>query len=222
MKNNHLNVDSEDLEDVLKEVEKLFHISFMDNELQHVKTFGDLCDAILAKINLPQKDDCTSQQAFYKLRNAITENIAIDKTEIKPEKYLKELFPRGVQINKIENIEKSLGFKLKILQVKRWIVLITIVGLVISLVTMFVNLYYGLEFAIILLALYFLILNKVREFKVNTIGEVVETMKQNNYFESRREQRTVNRKELVKVVEKYFIENLATDLKELNRDTVIV
>lgn len=222
MKNNHLNVGSEDLEDVLKEIEKSLNIEFVNNELKDVKTFGHLCDAILAKINVPQKDDCTGQQAFYKLRNAITENMAIDKTDIKPETALKEVFLRGVQINKIRNIEKSLGFKLKILKVKRWIVLTTLVGLALSVVTIFVNLYYGLGFALILLALYFLILNKIRDFKVNTLGEVVETMKQNNYFESRREQRTVNRKELVKVIEKYFIDNLATDLKELNRETVIV
>jgi len=222
MRNKSLNVDSEDLEDVLKEIEKLLNIKFADNELQHVKTFGDLCDAILAKISLPQKDDCTGQQAFYKLRNAIAENMALDKTNITPDTTLKALFPRGVQISKLRSIESSLGFKLKILKVKLWAIIFTFIGMALSLITAFINIAYGLGLASIVLALHFLVLNKIREFKVNTIGEVVETMKENNYFESRREQRTVNQKELVKVVEKYFIENLATDLKELNRDTVIV
>ena len=64
--------------------------------------------------------------------------------------------------------------------------------------------------------------NKIKEFKVTTVGEVVEIMERDNYFKSRRNPGTINRKEVRKLLERYFLDNLATDLKEINRDTALV
>lgn len=221
MRNKYLNVDSEDLEDVLKEIEKLLNIEFSENELQHVKTFGDLCDVILVKINLPQKEDCTCQQAFYKLRNSILENLTVDRSNIKPDTTLEELFTSSIQKDKIRIIENSLGFRLDILKVKKSVTLVILIGFILSIFLMFIDVLYGLVFALLVLIAYLLKGQNIKEFKVNTIREVVETMKLNNYFKARRNQNTVNKKEIIKLIEKYFIDNLATDLKEINRDTVI-
>ena len=47
-------------------------------------TFGSLCDLIINKINLEHADTCTTQHAFYLLRNAIAAINRIDKCSITP------------------------------------------------------------------------------------------------------------------------------------------
>lgn len=66
------NIDPENIEDLLVKVEKSFNIKFVGNELIALLTFGELCDHIVNKIKLDHSDNCTTQQAFYKLRNAIS------------------------------------------------------------------------------------------------------------------------------------------------------
>ena len=126
---NHIGIGVEDVGDVLELIENKLNIRFGKTELADVKTFGELCDIVLSKINLPQKDDCTSQQAFYKLRSAIVEHMAIDKIRIKPDTTLVELFKGNTPTNKIKSIENSLGFKLDILRIKRSAILIIALGL---------------------------------------------------------------------------------------------
>lgn len=218
MKNKHLKVDSEDLEDVFDEIAAILDMKFEPGELRGVKTFGDLCDAILSKIDLPEKDDCTSQQGFYKLRESINKTTGIEKSRIKPDIFIKELFTE----NQIIDIENNLGFKLNILRVKKSVIGVTVLLLSISVVWMFVNILFGAGFAVTILLLYFLIGTRIKELKVNTIGEVVEIMKRENYFHSRRDMTSMNRKEIIDIVEKHLIDNLATDLKKLDRETVIV
>ena len=53
------NTDPEDIEDLLVKVETSFGISFAENELAHIKTFGELSDHVSDKIQLDKSDDCT-------------------------------------------------------------------------------------------------------------------------------------------------------------------
>lgn len=218
---NHIGIGAEDVSDVLELIEKRLNIQFGNNELEKVKTFGELSDIILSKINLPQKDDCTSQQAFYKLRSAIVEHTTIDKTRIRPGTPLAELFTGNTQINKIKSIENSLGFRLNILRMKRSVILIISTGIVLALLGAFVNIMYGAIVAAFVLIYIAVTANKIKTFKVDTVADVVEIMTRDNYFKSRRNVGTINRKEVRKLLERYFLDNLATDLKEINRDTII-
>ncbi len=219
---NHIKVGVEDVGDVLELIEKKLNIRFGKTELADVKTFGELCDIILSKINLPQKDDCTSQQAFYKLRDAIVEQMAIDKARIRPETTLIELFSGNSRTKKIKSIEKSLGFKLNILRIRRSVILIIVLGFAITSLAMFINIIYGIISATLVLIYIAIKARKIKEFKVATIGEVVKMMEKDNYFKSRRNPGTINRKEVRKLLERFFLDNLAIDLKEINRDTAIV
>src|SRR5688500_12256357 len=87
-------VNSEDLSDILIKVEKSFDFKFAKAELKDVTTFGELCDIIISKVQGDNTDDCTTQQAFYKLRNAFSTAIPIDKDKITTETVLLELFPK--------------------------------------------------------------------------------------------------------------------------------
>ncbi|WP_216660776.1 hypothetical protein, partial [Sphingobacterium prati] len=72
------NVDPDDISDLLVKVEKSFDMEFGSTELMHIFTFGELCDHIANKIQLAHSNDCTSQQAFYKLRDAMASILQID------------------------------------------------------------------------------------------------------------------------------------------------
>ena len=111
------NIDPEDIEDLLLEVEASFDIKFTDNELAHVRTFGDIIDHIKSKIKLVNTDDCTTQQAFYKLRRAIFTTLQIDKDRLTPDTLLQELLPRKTRKTGIESIEQALGFKLSLIHI---------------------------------------------------------------------------------------------------------
>ena len=115
------NVDSEDLEDVLVKIEKSFDFKFEETELKDVKTFGQLCDIITNKVQGNNIDDCTTQQAFYKLRNAIASIFLVDKYNITPNTDLRLLFPKNLRRQKIRDLESNIGFEINILRPKHWI-----------------------------------------------------------------------------------------------------
>lgn len=88
------NIDPDDISDLLIKVENSFNITFSDTELTHISMFGELCDHIANKIQLDHADDCTSQQAFYKLRDAISLILQIDKKTISTNHTLADFLPR--------------------------------------------------------------------------------------------------------------------------------
>ena len=78
MKNFELrNIDQEEFEELLLKVEDSFGIKFNEQELALNQTFGELCDQIKNKIQLEKTDDCTTQQAYYKLRKSFVKTLHI-------------------------------------------------------------------------------------------------------------------------------------------------
>lgn len=93
-----LHIDADQATDGLFVIEALFGIKFGKNELEHIETLGEFCDHVTNKIELAHADDCTTQQAFYKLRDAIstvlhTDNIRPDT----PFSYIGQLVFVGLQ-----------------------------------------------------------------------------------------------------------------------------
>src|SRR3990170_6216426 len=98
------NVDPEDVEDLLVEIATSFNIRFVGKELVHIKTFGQFCDHITDKIQLVDSDTCTSQQAFYKLRNAIVSTLHIDRTAITTDLLLIDFLPRQTRRSRTKKL----------------------------------------------------------------------------------------------------------------------
>ena len=59
--------EDEDIFDIVVKLEKSFAIKIARDAFINVKTFGDLCDVIESYIKYDNKEDCTKQQAFYKI-----------------------------------------------------------------------------------------------------------------------------------------------------------
>ena len=216
------NIDTEDIENLLVKVENSFNIKFVTNELVHISTFGQLCDHIADKIQLTNSNDCTSQQAFYKLRKAILSTLLLDKEIVSTDFLLKDLLPRQSRRLRIRNLEKFLGFKLNLLRPPHWITRILIIILLISFFALFFNLriaFLGLAFSIC--GLWFA--NKIgNELDLETVGQVAEKVASENYLKSRRNPNTFNKKEVEKVITHLFSTELDIDKINLTRDAKFI
>ena len=216
------NIDPDDISDLLVKVEKSFDIKFGDTELMHISTFGELCDHIANKIQLDNSDDCTSQQAFYKLRDAISLTLQIDNKTIFTNFSLADVLPRESRRSRTRKLEEQLGFKLNILRPPHWVIGTLIIILFASLVGLFFNWQIGLlglTFSIAGLSLASKIGN---ELDLQTVGQVAEKMARENYLKSRRNPKTFNKNEIEKVLSDWFSYDLDLDKSKLTREAKFV
>jgi len=216
------NIDSEDIEHLLVKVEGSFDIKFVGDELVHIKTFGELCDHITNKIQLDNSDNCTSQQAFYKLRESISSTFQIDNITISTDFSLTELLPRQSRRSRTKKLEKHLGFKLNILRPPHWVTETLAILLLASLVGLFFNWQIGLlGLAFSSSGLCFT--KKIgNELDLQTVGQVAEKMTRENYLKSRRNPKTFNKSEIEKVLTDWFSNDLDLDKSKLTREAKFV
>lgn len=97
------NYEDEDIFDVVLKLEKSFGLKVEKDAFYNVKTFGDLCDIFIINLQGVNSDDCTTQQAFYKIRNAIAVTQLIDTKSITLDTKLQDIFPRDNRRQKIKD-----------------------------------------------------------------------------------------------------------------------
>lgn len=216
------NINPDDISDLLVKVEKSLDIRFGYTELMHISTFGELCDHIANKIQLENSDDCTSQQAFYKLRDIISSTFQIDKKIITTNCSLADFLPRQSRRSRIKKMEHQLDFKLNILRPPHWVTATFFIIALVSIVGLFFNWQIGLSgltFSIV--GLWFA--NKVgNELDLQTVVQVAEKMTRENYLKSRRNPKTFNKNEIEKVLTEWFSNELYIDKSKLTREAKFV
>lgn len=210
------NIDPEEVEDLLIKVEKSFNIKFVSNEFTGLSTFGELCDRIGAKIQLEHSDDCTTQQAFYKLRDAIS--ITTNIRSIKTDTLLSDILPRQNRRSLVRQIENQLGFKISLLRAKHSVMAIFIITFLLSLAGLIINGKISLVlFVFSLVGLR--IANKFgKEMDIKTVGELAEKITRENYINSRRNPATFNKNEIENILTEWFSSELLLDKSKLTRD----
>lgn len=218
----HLGSVPEDIEDVLRLIEKSYDIKFEGNELEHIRTFGQLTDHIIAKLKLKDKNDCTDQQAFYKLRTAIETIKIVDKSAIGPKTQLTDIFPRHTRRKEIKYIENQLKLDLKALRPRHTETNSLIIILLLSVVGLFIKWQFGLAGLLFSIGGLWISEKTGKEFKDKTLGELTDRMTQLNYLKSRRQTGTMNVNEIQGKTEKLFVDNLGLETRTVDRDTVIV
>ncbi|ASU32167.1 POB3 family protein [Mucilaginibacter xinganensis] len=198
------NFDAGEIDDVLMKIQRSFDIRFEHDDLEHVKTFGGLCDAVVKKLKLKNTEACSTQHAFYMLRNAINTTIAADKGMIKPQTRLDEIFPRDTRLQVIDEIEKELGFKINLLKPKGSVVFIFSLILGAAVIGLFF--WPTISGAGIVLSLAGLILAGKfgKEMPVKTLGDLAEKISKEHYRNCRRNAATVNRAEVAEKIKGYF------------------
>lgn len=217
------NVDPDDISDVLVKVQKSFGFKFGETELKDVKTFGELCDIITSKIQGDTVNDCTTQQAFYKTRNAIANTLVIDKNSITPDTDLQTLFPQQNLRQKAKEVKIKLNSQFDILQIKEWLKWIYFVGIIISLFMFFFKWKYALS-GLAFFSLFGWTVNKffATEIATQTVGQFAEKLARENYLKARRDPATINRIEIAKKVKELFKTELDLEDNALTRQATFI
>ncbi len=216
------NIDPEEIEDVLVEIERSFNIKFIGNELTYVNTFDALCDHITEKIKLENTNDCTSQQAFYKLKNAIGTSMQIDKKTIVPQSSLYTLLPRPTRRLLTQKIEQELGFEINILRPPHWLSISLSIILFASLITFSVSWKIALPGLCFSIGGLWLAYKVGNELDLETVGQIAKKMTKEKYFKSRRNPTTRNKKEIEQIVKDRFVELLDLNKNKLTRESTFV
>jgi hypothetical protein len=216
------NIDPDDISDLLVKVEKSFDIKFGETELMHISTFGELCEHIVNKTQLENSDDCTSQQAFYKLRDAISLTLQIDNKTISTNHSLADFLPRKSRRSRTQKLEVHLGFKLNILRPPYWVTGTIFIILLASFVGLFFNWQIGLLGLAFSIAGLWLASKIGKELDLQTVGQVAEKMTRENYLKSRRNSKTFNKNEIEKVLTDWFSNDLDLDKSKLTKDAKFV
>ncbi|AWA31092.1 hypothetical protein HYN48_13900 [Flavobacterium magnum] len=202
------NVDNDDLEDFLIKVEKSFQLNFGNEDFKDVQNFGELMDIVINKIQLENHEDCTKQQAFYKLRKSFAAVLSIDLRSISTTTLLSDLFPIKNRRYIIKNIEKDLGFKVSILKAPDWYSGSFIIILILSIV----YIYWSWKIGLLgfLLSIIGLKLGEIfgKELHLKTVADIVKYVSRENYVNSRRNSTTFNRNETEALLTEWFREEL--------------
>ncbi|MFZ4260443.1 hypothetical protein ACFRAE_00250 [Sphingobacterium sp. HJSM2_6] len=214
-------VDSEDIDDLLLEIEVSFQMEFVQNELIYLNTFGELCDYIIQKIQLNNVNDCTRQQAFYKLREAILSILPIDRFTIRKDLLLKDILHRSKRRSTIKKLERKLEFKLGILRPAHWVTGILGMFLLGSLIWLFFHWQSGLVLLIISLSGLKIAQHFGNELNIDSIEEMVVKMTMENYLKCRRNPRTYHINEIENILINWFSESFGLDKNKLTRDTLL-
>lgn len=208
--------DDLDIHNIVLKVEKSFGIQFESNELETVSTFGQFCDAVAKKIQLTSVSDCTSQQAFYKLRQALV--LYRPSCTITPKTCLKLVVPNKRRRQFIRSVEAELGFELDILGSPKAIATANLIVFVVSLLALWVHAAAGLIGICISIMSMVYADEYGTTLRVETVGQVVERMTRSHYIKSRRNPATANQIEMVKQLQTLFQHELGLDLPLLSRD----
>lgn len=212
------NYGDEDISDVVVRLEKSFGLKFGKDAFLTVKTFGDLCDIFVEHIKYVHQDGCTKQQAFYKIRTAISETQLIDNASINLETKLADLFPRQNRRTQVKQFQKHIGIDLKFLTYPSWLSTILMLGILSSLIAFFFDwriatigllfFWLGLTFADIL----------GKDLKFDTVKQLTEFATTEQYIKMRRSNFTVNENEIIPTIVDAFSERLDINKEYLTRD----
>lgn len=230
MNNKQQTIDGEDLGDLLVNIEENFDIKFADDEFINICTYGELHDHIIDKIRSEHAnvEDCTSQQAFYKLRNALVEALGITKNEITPHMSLVSILPRNRRKSQVSDIEKVLGFKLSLLRPLHFVENTFSIMALASFFGIFLSFFF--EFSGILIAIIGFVVSiaglkiaykTANEIDIETVGELAKTLTRDKYAKSRRNAKTCNYREIGDVLTENICYGLGMEKSELTRNAII-
>ena len=212
------NYEDEDIFDVIFKLEKSFGLKFEKDTFLSVKTFGDLCDIITSKVHGDNSDNCTTQQAFYKVRTAIATTQLIDKNSISPDTLLQDIFLKAKRRQKLKVFQCELGITFDILDIKSWLGWTIFIGIVASVITFF------FQWQLALGGLFFFIAvgwaaNKfyAKEFQLKTVRQLAEKLVRENYIDMRRSEGTINKPEILKIIIDTFSNDLDIDKEYLTK-----
>lgn len=215
-------IDPEDIEELLSQIGNAFSIKFENNDFINVKTFGELCDVVIEKIKLENSNDCTSQQAFYKLRQAISKEFDLPIKAISTKLLLVDIFPKENRRSKIRQLETHLGFGFNLLVAPHWVTF----SLLFLLLSSFPMFFFSWKIALAVLCfsvfLFDLSHRLGNHLDLDTLGELTKSITKNHYMKVRRTEGTANKQEVEEIIKDWFVEEFGMERSDLNKEVRII
>ena len=215
-------LDKEDLEDLLLIIEQTFTISFKNDDLSQVITYGDLCKVIFNKIEMQNLNDSVSLQCFQNLKKSIVSITSIDESFIKPDVPLEQIFPKTKRRRQIKRLKKSIGFEFNLLTPKGFIVISLLVLMLTSFILMFPFRTIGFIGLITSFGGLLIASRLGNEFNVNTISELSEKIAAEHYTNARRWKNSFNKTELEKQIEKLITKHLDVEKHQFRKQSSLL
>ncbi|TAF76563.1 MAG: hypothetical protein EAZ53_03450 [Bacteroidetes bacterium] len=212
------NIDPEDFWDTLLKLEKSFGTKFADNSFKEAKTFGDICNIVESQINQTIKDDCTTQQTFYKVRKAISLTQDFSVNNINPKTKLEDIFPRENRRQNLNNFQVALGFSVNILSMKTWLGWTLASGLLVSVIAFFFSWQYAVAGLTFFTLCTWAADKFSKELDILTVGELTNKISRENYSIARRQNGTVNKNEIVKIIQDVFVADHLIEREHLTKE----
>lgn len=212
-------IDPDDFTDSLLKLEKSFGAKFGNTSFKDAKTFGDICDAIKSQIDFIDSNDCTTQQAFYKIRKAINLTQANNGIAISPQSKLEDIFPRSNRRQKVKEFQQALGIPVNFLAMKGWLSGAIFIGYILLLVGCFFNLKIAIIGLTLLTMITWIANGFSKELDVSTVRQLTEKIAREHYSQARRHIGTVNKNEIAKTIQDVFIADYDIRREDLTRDT---
>lgn len=212
-------IDLADINGVLVKIQRSFNIKLDNEGLKNADTFGSLCDLIINKISLEHEETCTTQHAFYLLRNSIAASTGKDKRSLTPHTRLSSLFPRESRLQMIQEIEQSLGFDVKLLQPKQWMLAVFSLAFIGSLVGCYFNWEVGIAGILASVAGHKLAGKFGKEIHLKTVGDLASKISRESYLKSRRNSYTINKNEIEQKVRELFADDLGLQPVLIRRES---
>ncbi len=213
--------DSLDFEDIVISIEKSLNIHFEQNDFEKVRTYADFETVVFSKLNGSETNDCSSQQAFYKLRKLLVENFNVEFEKIKPQTSLEKIFPSKKRIEKIRLLQKLLNTKVHLLKPDFYLGFLAEISIIASIYFFFSSFFLGIALLIIGLLFREFSVKYGKDFKVNTVGELSDFMLNNDYQSARTNPETYNPREIKQIIKNIFSDTLGIDQSEINYKTVL-
>jgi len=214
------NCDPDDVSDVMVQVVESLDIKFVKGESLVLKTFGQFCDEIYARLPKNEVSDCTTQQAFHKLRNGVCGLRNLNAADVVPDSLWEELVPRKGRRKLIKQLKQSIGVPISLLTPKGWILGTLGLAPLGAVVELIFNWRYGFAgLGVTILA--FKIADALgKEFKYATFGEAAKEMAFSHYMKSRRDPGSINRQEVETLIRKHFCDWLVVKPEVLTREAL--
>lgn len=211
--------EAEDVFDVVEKLEKSFGLAFDRNAFLHVNTFGDLCDVFDTHIHGKNHDDCTSQQAFYRIRKAISTSQQVSEQNIRPETLLSDIFPYKTRRKRINTFRKTIGINTSLLTYPGWLGALFAIGILASLIAFFFSWKLAVGGIVFFIPASWVAGKLGKVLKLRTVRDLTKQIARENYITIRRTPGTINRKEINCLIIDTFCNDLSLNKLLLNRDT---
>lgn len=213
--------DRDDIVDVIELAERSFTADLSPAYSMQINTLGEFIDLINQYTPGGPATDCTTQQAFYRIRSSLAITSGVDLSAIRPETTLTTLIPSPNRRQTVRKLDHDLGVATELLVPKQWLVTSLACLLLLSLAIVGPAWPYGLTGLFLYGVGAWLTYKTAGTLAITTVGQLAQKLSREHYRTIRRNAATVNRNELASLIFDLFSHKLGIPRHLLTRDTLL-